>query len=405
MNYNTILINIDEIWIKGKNQRSFFDLLQKHVVHRIGAFHKDKFEIFRESHRMVAESKTPFSEEVFDILSKTPGIHSIDPTKRLPLDFDAIIPAALEDLASYEKIPPTFRVLTKRANKKFPIGSMEISRLVSGPILKKYDGQLKAKMKNPDLILRVRILDSSIYVSSRKIYGVGGLPVGSSDRLVTMLSGGFDSPVASYLMSKRGCDQTFIFFYAYPFVGEEVKEKIIDLTRVLSKYQRFAPLYIVPFGDIQKKIADLSKPAYRTILIRKAMVECSELLATRIGALGMLTGDALGQVSSQTMSSICFIDKSANMPILRPLIGYNKEEIISLSRTIGTHDISVRPHDDACALFAGKFPATRPNDKYWDYYNQEIQIEDEIAKALDDAEILRIDKYGQIKRKSPKPNP
>lgn len=398
MNYNTILVNIDEIWMKGRNQRSFIDLLIKHIYHRISANHSADFHYRRENQRIIIESEVPFNQDAIDILTKTPGIQSIDLAIKIPLDYKDVLPTAIKDLESYPNLPKTFKVVCTRANKNFPMKSLEVARDIGGGLLKHFDKHLQAKMNNQELTVKVRILDTNIYVSSQKIFGMGGLPVGSSDRLVCMLSGGFDSPVASYLMAKRGCDQTFIFFYAYPYVGEEVQDKIIELTKVLSKFQRFAPLYIVPFGDIQKKISEKCKASYRTILIRKAMVECTNILAERVGALGILTGDALGQVSSQTMSSICFMDRSTNLPIIRPLIGFNKEEIISLSRKIGTHDISVRPHDDACALFSPKHPATRPSESYRDYYNQEIDIKEDLKIALDNAEVVRIDKFGKTIR-------
>jgi tRNA uracil 4-sulfurtransferase len=213
---------------------------------------------------------------------------------------------------------------------------------------------------------------------------------------VTLLSGGFDSPVASYLMSKRGCKQTFAFFYAYPFVGEEVKEKIISIAKVLGKYQRGSKLHIIPFGDIQNLISKKCHEEYRTILFRKYMMDCSYLLADKVKADALLTGDALGQVSSQTIGNIQAIEYFAKKPIFRPLVGFNKIEIINLAREVGTHDISIIPHDDACSLFAPKSPIIRPDMEYFKKFEKDDEVDAEVEKAVANAEIIKISLTGEL---------
>ncbi|MFW5887979.1 MAG: tRNA uracil 4-sulfurtransferase ThiI [Bacteriovoracia bacterium] len=393
--YNTLIINTSEIWIKKKNRRNFYDLLKKHIRHRVKRYHQDSFEVVMESHKIVIISQSIFNQDVIDILAYTPGIHSIELVRKVEQNYEAILPVLSEEIKSWGDDFYTFKVQTKRSDKRFPINSMELSANLGEHILKNFSN-FKVRIKKPDVIVSVKVMPSGIFVSTKRTPGLKGLPVGSSGRLVSMLSGGFDSPVSSSLMATRGCDLSYAFFYAYPFVGSEVKDKIIELLKVLSRTQRFSPLYIIPFGKIQQKIAENCKPSFRTLLIRKAMIECSTILANRINALGLVTGDALGQVSSQTLENIRFLDKSAPIPILRPLIGMTKEEIISLAHKFKTHDISIIPHDDACALFAPDHPVLKASDEYWDYYNQKIDIADDLSQALNEAEVYTINKYGEL---------
>jgi thiamine biosynthesis protein ThiI len=197
-------------------------------------------------------------------------------------------------------------------------------------------------------------------------------------------------------MFKRGCRQTFIFFYAYPFVGGEVKDKVVKLVQILGRYQRNSRLYIVPFGDIQNLISKNCHEDYRTLLFRKAMLQCSTLLARKLKAGALLTGDALGQVSSQTIGNISVLDKVSALPIFRPLLGYNKIEIIDLAKRIGTHDISMIPHDDACSLFAPKHPVIRPSHSYLGKFDHQVQLEEPLNKCLQEAEVVEISMTGEL---------
>jgi len=275
------------------------------------------------------------------------------------------------------------------------MNSMEVSRYI-GALVNNEFTHLGVDVKNPELVIEIRILENNIYLSTRKILGVGGLPVGTSGHLVSLISGGFDSPAASYLMFKRGCSQTFVFFYAYPFVGDEVKDKLLEIMGVLGRYQRYTRFYIVPFGELQDMISKQCKEDYRTLLFRKAMLQCAELLAHRVKAGALLTGDALGQVSSQTIGNISILDNAVSLPIFRPLVGYNKIEIIELAKKIGTHDISVIPHDDACSMFAPKHPVIRPNVSYVERFDREFPLEDHVKKCLDEAEVYDISLTGEI---------
>ena len=390
------MINVDELWLKGKNRPIYFRAVKDHIIEVVKAYHTAPFKVKNESQRMVVRSDASFDGKLIEALQKVPGIHSINPVVDVDLIYEKLYPAIKEELLSLgEKLPTSFKVNTKRSLKSYEHQSMEISRHMGHLILKDFS-QLKVDIKRPELKVEIKVLHDKFFISTKQYKGIGGLPIGTNGHLVTLLSGGFDSPVASYLMSKRGCRQSFVFFYAYPFVGEEVKGKIMKLMQVLGQYQKGTSLYIVPFGHIQKKIAKTCKEDYRTMLFRKAMVDCANLLAGRIGAKALLTGDALGQVSSQTLGNIGLIDGISKRPVLRPLIGFNKIETISLSKEIFTHDISIIPHDDACSLFAPKHPVIHPDQHYWNQYGQEFSFSEELQEALERSEKYDFSVNGEL---------
>jgi tRNA uracil 4-sulfurtransferase len=393
--YKILAVSVDELWLKGKNRKVYIQAIKRHIKSVVKAFHSDPFTCLNENQRLILESDIPFNEELILSLQKVPGINAITPSQKISLDFDEIIPVVTKELENLDCELSTFKVITNRSNKQFPMTSMEMSRELGALILQNFSN-LKVDVKSPEIQVRIKVATEKIYISVKKYKGIGGLPCGTSGNIVTMLSGGFDSPVASYLMSKRGCKQSFIFFYSYPYVGDEVKEKILEISKILGKYQYRSKLYIVPFGEIQNEISKSCFEEYRTLLFRKYMVDCANLLADRINADAICTGDALGQVSSQTIYNISAIDRYSKRPILRPLIGTNKVEIISLSKEIGTHDTSVIPHDDACALFAPKHPIIKPDLDYWDNFIDKNNLEDKLIEMLDSSECYSIDVTGKI---------
>jgi thiamine biosynthesis protein ThiI len=393
--YNTIVINVDELWLKGKNRPMYFRAIRTHIREVLQVYHAGEFSFDLEEQRFVAKSGSPFSGETVQALLKVPGIHSLMPARRIPVNLDDIFPVVKEELKLMGTQPCTFKVETRRSYKGFPMNSIEVSQYI-GALVDNEFPHLTVDVKKPELVIEIRILENNIYLSTRKMLGVGGLPVGTSGHLVSLISGGFDSPVASYLMFKRGCRQTFVFFYAYPFVGDEVKDKLLEIMRVLGRYQRHSRFYIVPFGELQDMISKKCKEDYRTLLFRKAMLQCAALLARRVKAEALLTGDALGQVSSQTIGNISVLDNAVPLPVFRPLVGYNKIEIIELAKKIGTHDISVIPHDDACSMFAPKHPVIRPNIAYVERFDKEFPLEEHVKKSLDKAGVFDISLAGEI---------
>ncbi len=395
--YNILVINVDELWLKGLNRPMYYRAILGHTRELLQAVHDAPFTCGLEEKRMVARSKTPFSEETMSALLKIPGLHSLIPARRIPVDAEEIFPAVKNELLQMETLPPSFKVDTKRSYKGFPLNSMEVSQIIGAQVLKEFP-TLTVDVHRPQLRIEIRILKDNIYVSTRKRLGIGGLPVGTSGHLVSLISGGFDSPVASYLMAKRGCRQTFLFFYAYPFVGDEVKDKVFKLVRLLGRYQRHSRLYIAAFGEVQKAIADHCLEDYRTLLFRRAMLRCGALLARQVKAEALLTGDSLAQVASQTIGNLAVLDRAVSLPVFRPLLGYNKIEIIELAHKIDTHDISVIPHDDACSLFAPRHPIIKPSLSYLETFDSEAPLDQHLEKCLREAEVYHISLTGELKK-------
>ncbi len=394
--YKNLIINIDELWLKGKNRKHYFRSLQEHV-HLVIKAHapEEKVRLKNDQQRLVAESEIGFTKECINSLVKVPGVSTVQPAISIAREKELILPAIVEKLKGEltERIT-TFKVKCKRVDKTFPHGSMDLQRELGHFLLKEFS-QLKVDVRNPEIMIDVKVLQNNIYISTEKLTATGGLPVSTSGHVITLISGGFDSPVASFMMSKRGCRQDFIFFYAYPYVGEEVKEKILNICSVLSEYQRGCRLWVVPFGEVQNAIAKDCHEEYRTILFRKYMVETANLLASRVKADALITGDALGQVSSQTMRNMSVMDNFSKKIILRPLVGFNKIEIIRLAQKVGTHDISIIPHDDACSLFSPKHPVIKADYVYMRNFSNDNDYNDLLKKALDESEVYRFDVLGE----------
>jgi thiamine biosynthesis protein ThiI len=400
--YSDLVISLDELWLKGKNRKDYFRAAVNHIEAVFKNYHFDNFKFRVQSERLYFTSKTFFSEELLEALSRVPGLAYVSPCKilnRLPDEsLENVYEEILNELKSFETNPYSFRALVRRVDKKFSQTSVEIGREVGHRVISRYP-LAKVDLKKSEMVIDVRILPKHVSISTQTRKGIGGLPWGSTGSAVTMLSGGFDSPVASYLMSKRGVKQAFVFFHAYPFVGREIILKIKALTSQLAKYQRQCHLYIVPFGDIQNLISKHCREEYRTLIFRKYMVEISNNICERIKADAIVTGDCIGQVSSQTMQNLHLMDKASERMILRPLVGFNKLEILNLANTIGTHDISIIPHDDACSLFSSKNPIIIPNKEYWNNWNADLDISVEIQLAMDKIEVFSVNLKGEIYKK------
>lgn len=391
--FNTLILNVDELWLKGKNRKQYFQSMKKHVRSIVANYHEHEWQLKNEQQRFVVDSEVAFSDELLGRLTDLPGLNSVQPVRKTELDVEKAIEVVLADLIKRDDAK-TFKVKAKRINKTFSPGSQELNRIFATAILK--NTHLKVDVHNPDILLDIKIMNNCIYLSWERIKATGGLPVGTSGHLVTMISGGFDSPVASYVMSKRGCKQTLVFFYAYPYVGEEVKEKILEITKVLSRYQNGIRLYVVPFGEFQNHISSQCKEEYRTLLFRKYMMDVASYIAYKVKAEAILMGDALGQVSSQTIHNMMALDKACKKLVMRPLLGHNKIEIINLAKKVGTHDISILPHDDACALFAPKHPVIKPDFNYWEQFIADNDASELVKKCVAEAEVYKFNVKGEI---------
>ncbi len=348
-----VIVKTHELALKGKNRPWFMRHLANNLRTATAGTGVGKV---WQGHLLVGlsledESRWP---EVRDRVKECFGVAKFFKAYELPVDLDKVkevLPGLLSD-----RHFQSFRISANRADKRFPVTSEEINRDL-GTYVKDLTGA-RVDLGNPELEVFLDVLPSSILLYFEEVRGHGGLPVGVSGDVMTMLSGGIDSPVAAWHMMKRGCRARFTHFHSYPLVDRSSIEKAMELTDHLTQHQFTSSLSLVPLGDIQKQIIVSTPPAYRVILYRRFMVRITEVLARRQGAKAIITGESCGQVSSQTLDNIAVIDAVADMPILRPLIGLNKEEIVNMSRDIGTFPISIQPDQDCCSLFVPKHPET-----------------------------------------------
>ena len=387
-----LLVKYGEIAIRGKNRFLFENQLIASIRKNIddldpGHFIKKeqgRFIIYNKDGETDVEGLIERVKVVYGILGVCPCIIS------KVQDFEIMRGLALDYFRqNYPNLAPgtTFKVLTKRADKKYPMESTEISSKIGEAILEAFP-HLKVAMKEPEIVLHVEFRNDA-YIYSNIIKGIGGLPAGSSGKGVLLLSGGIDSPVAGFLMEKRGISLDAVYFHSPPYTSERAKEKVIDLAKQLSLFSGGKRLYVFPFTDIQLHLYDHVQAEKMTILLKRTMLHIGEMIAEKNGGLALVTGDSVGQVASQTLRSIHAIDSAVNMPILRPLAGFDKQEIIDISHKIGTYDISIRPYEDCCTIFVAKHPETKPKTSIIEnIYNRILpEITPMIEKALEEMEI------------------
>jgi len=349
-----VVLHHHEIVLKGGNRKSFERTLMQNVRLAMSAAGvkcvvRGGFGKFL----LTPEAGAPI-DRAADALRKVFGLANVCPGLQVAQDVDDICAAAEAVLAGQEF--RTLRVDTRRVDKRFAMNSMETNARVGAHLCGKYG--VRANLTTPDATVSVEIADGAAYVYSKRLPGAGGLPSGVSGRLVALLSAGFDSPVACWQMMRRGCSVAFVHFHSMPYTGQESVDQVRDIVRVLTTYQFRSKLYIVPFADVQNEIVLRTEPSLRIVLYRRMMLRIAERVAGREKAEGLVTGEAVGQVASQTLRNIRVIDSAATLPVLRPLSGADKEETIAASRRIGTHDISSRPYDDCCSFLAPRKPAT-----------------------------------------------
>ena len=354
-----ILIKLGEIVLKGLNRKNFEDALMRNLKRRlakIGDFHVQ-----------IAQSTISISpvhddtdfDEVEDCVSKVFGIAAFSRACVTEKDIDKIKQAAVEYLADTFDTPKTFKVEAKRSDKKFPYKSPEICEEVGGYLSDNFPN-ISVDVHNPDVTVTVEIRDFGAYIRAGLIRGAGGIPVGTGGKACVLISGGIDSPVASYMMAKRGLELTAVHFASPPYTSIRAEEKVIELLQRVAKYSGRMKMFTVPFTEIQEQIREKCKEDYFTIIMRRFMMEIAEEIARKNGCHALITGESLGQVASQTLNAIECTDNACNMPVFRPLIGMDKEEIISISRKIDTFEVSIQPYEDCCTVFTPKHPKTKP---------------------------------------------
>lgn len=355
-----LLIKNGELTLKGLNRNSFEDILIKNMKKRLNDL--GKFEFTKSQSTIMVD---PIDEDIdlddaADRLSKIFGIAALSRACVCEKDFDSIKETAIQYLEEQLEDAKTFKVEAKRSDKKFPMKSPEICRETGGYILSKFH-HLKVDVHNPDMIVTVEVRDKYAFVRGNNIKGAGGMPTGTSGRAGILISGGIDSPVAAYMMAKRGIELCAIHFASPPYTSELAEMKVMELLKRVAKYAGTITTYVVPFTKIQEAIRDLCPEEYFTIIMRRIMMMIAEKMAVKQNCSALITGESVGQVASQTMYALACTDCAVNMPVFRPCIGMDKEEIISISRKIDTFETSIQPYEDCCTVFTPKHPKTRPH--------------------------------------------
>ena len=356
MNTDMIIIFFGELSTKGKNIMNFIRLLGNNIKYALRDFKNLTYEI-RKDHIIILLNGEDFSE-VKKPLKKVSGIGSFALAKNVDKNMDAISEEAKEVYLLSKKT--TFKVETRRADKDFPIHSDDVSRKVGSYILRSVE-TAKVDVHNPEVMIHIMIRLEGAYVYAIKEKGMGGYPLGIAGKSLCLLSGGIDSPVAAYLMMKRGVKLECIHFAAPPYTSQAVIDKIHDLLHVLNEYQPDIKLYVVPFTELERKIYEVAGPSYCVTVMRRMMMRIAEIIANKHNDLILSSGESIGQVASQTLPSMKVIEECCHLPMVRPLACTDKSEIIQIAKDIGTYDISIRPFEDCCTIFTLKDPVTHPS--------------------------------------------
>lgn len=352
-----ILIRYGEIALKGKNRGLFENILLKNIKTSLRQYPVEIRKSYGRVFVLLKDSEK--KDEVFGLLGRIFGIVSFSPVETAPLSMESIQAKAVEILAGSAAAPFTFKVESRRALKSFPLTSPEISKKAGAYILKNLPGS-SVDVHSPQIRIFIEVRENEAYLFHKFYPGPGGLPVGISGKALLLLSGGIDSPVAGWMSMKRGLEIHALHFHSFPFTGERSREKAVDLGHLLSRYSNRITLHIASFTEIQKAIRLNCPPPMSVTIMRRMMFRVAESLARSIQAGALITGESLGQVASQTLENISIINQVTSLPVFRPLIGLDKEEITEKARAIGTYPVSIRPYEDCCTVFLPKNPVIRP---------------------------------------------
>lgn len=353
-----LLLKCGEIILKGLNRKTFEDKLLGNIKRRLK--HVAPCEVtMRQSIIYVWMEDEADADEVMNAVEKIFGIASICRAAVCDKTLEAMEQTAETYLADRIAQAKSFKVETKRGDKRFPMTSIQVSQQIGGNLADRHP-HLKPDMHEPELTIHLEIRDAYAFVHAGPVPGAGGMPVGTNGRAAMLLSGGIDSPVAGYMMSKRGLELVAIHFFSYPYTSERAKEKVVELAEILTAYTGRMPLLVVPFTKIQEAIRDHCHEELFTLVMRRFMMRIAEKLAIQEGCGGLITGESLGQVASQTMPAMAVTGAVCSLPVFRPVIGMDKEEIVRIARRIGTFETSILPYEDCCTVFTPKHPNTRP---------------------------------------------
>ncbi len=393
---DVIMIKYGEIILKGLNRPLFEEKLIKNMKFKINGL--GEYKIKRMQATVYIEPKYPDYpyEEAIQRLLKVFGIVSVTRARHLEKDMEQVKAAALECMEPLKGKIRTFKVESKRSDKKFPLKSPDINQEVGNFLYDHLHGSIEVDVHEPDAVLKVEIRDEGAYVYASKEKGPGGLPVGINGKAALLLSGGIDSPAAGYLMARRGVELIGVHFHSYPYTGERAKQKVVDLAQVLTGYCDKMKLFVVPFTEIQLAINDRFPEEYMTLIMRRYMMKIAEKIAEKEGARALITGESLGQVASQTMYALHVTNSAVSLPVFRPLIGMDKEDIVRISRKMGAFDISILPYEDCCTVFTPKHPKTKPLLDVVERIEAKEDFSQMLETAVENAEIIELNYEADI---------
>lgn len=390
--FTAFLIKYAEIGVKGRNRYMFEDALVDQIRFALDKV-DGEFKIRKTQGRIYVDAVSEFdSDETVDALKKVFGISGICPMIYVEDEgFEKLSETIVDYIGKvYPEKNKTFKVFARRARKNYPMSSMEINCELGGVILDAYP-DMKVDVHNPEIELSVEIREK-IYIYSETIPGPGGMPVGTGGKAMLLLSGGIDSPVAGYMISKRGVKLEATYFHAPPYTSERAKQKVVDLAKYVSAYSGPMNLHVINFTDIQLAIYEKCPHDELTIIMRRYMMRIAERIAYETGCLGLVTGESIGQVASQTMQSLISTNEVCQLPVYRPLIAFDKQDIVDISEKINTYETSIQPFEDCCTIFVAKHPVTKPNVNVIRGHEQNLEdvIDELVQTALDTREIIEI---------------
>ncbi len=384
-----ILIKNGELALKGLNRSTFEDILIKNIRKRIKPL--GEFEYRKEQSTVAVVPMDDYidMDEVSDRIGRVFGIAAYSRALQVEKDMNKILENTPSYLAEQLKAVKTFKVEGKRADKKFPFKSPEIAAEVGGAILSKFP-HLKVDVKNPDILVTIEIREKFAFIRGNQTKGAGGMPTGTAGKSAILISGGIDSPVAAYMMAKRGLVLNAIHFASPPYTSPQSEEKVHNLLRQVSRYCGNITLFTVGFTEIQEEIRDKCPEELFTLIMRRFMMRISQRIAQREDCKALITGESLGQVASQTLNALACTDAVVKMPVFRPVIGLDKEEIIKISRQIDTFNISIEPYEDCCTVFTPKHPKTKPQISIIENAEKALDVEALVERAVENTTIKNI---------------
>ncbi len=385
-----LLLKLGEIVLKGLNRKGFEQKLMGNIRRRLVPIGKFKVTCMQSTVYVEALEEGADLDAAFEAVQKIFGVVKISRAAACEKDKDAIARLAIDYLREDMLRAKSFKVESKRSDKSFPMTSIQLSQYVGGELAEAYPN-CKVDVHEPELIVNLEIRDLAAYVHAQPVNGAGGMPVGSNGVAVTLLSGGIDSPVSTYMIAKRGVRLIPVHFFSFPYTSQQAKEKVIELAKLLTAWCGKMTLEVVPFTHIQEEIRDKCPEEYFTLIMRRFMMRIAERIALSNGARAIVTGENLGQVASQTMEAMASTQAVLKLPVLQPLIGMDKEEIVQMSRRIGTFDTSILPYEDCCTVFTPRHPRTRPTVAEVEKAESALNVDALVAEALQGIERVYLD--------------